>query len=56
MGNADEKYADIKEGDVAPFSGKLLTNEALAKILSQYQLELDQCKINGETKLSEKSL
>ena len=54
--NAEEKYTDLKEGEVAPFSGKLLTNEALAKILSQHQLELDRCKIDGESKLAEKSL
>jgi hypothetical protein len=56
LGNAEEKYTDLKEGDTAPFAGKLLTNEALAKILSQHQLELDQCKISGESKLEEKAL
>jgi len=56
LGNAEEKYTDLKEGDTAPFAGKLLTNEALVKILSRHQLELDQCKINGISKLEAQDL
>lgn len=49
-------FVNIAEGEVAPFSGKLLTDEALADILSQHQLEIDQLKIDYEAKLAKQQL
>ena len=49
-------FVNITEGEVAPFSGKLLTDEALADILSQHQLEIDQLKIDYEAKLAKQQL
>jgi Leucine-rich repeat (LRR) protein len=56
----DIDYIDIKKGQHAPFSGKLLTNEALAKILSTQEykikdLELD-LKYQYNTKMLENKL
>ena len=52
----DLDFVNITEGEAAPFSGKLLTNEALADILSQHQLEIDQLKIDYEAKLAKQKL
>ena len=56
LGNAEEKYTDVKKGETVPFDGKLFTNEAVSKILSSHELMLNQCKIESETKLKEKTL
>jgi hypothetical protein len=39
-------YVDIKKGFHAPFSGKLLTNEALAKILATHEAEIKQLELD----------
>jgi len=49
-------YVTIAEGETAPFSGKLLTDDALAKIITQHELELDKLRISFEAKLEKKSL
>lgn len=41
-------FVNLEQGDQAPFPGKLLTNEALAEIFSQHELELNQCLIDAE--------
>ena len=47
----DNKYVDIKKGAIAPFGGKLFTNDAIAKILSDNELALNKCKINKNAEL-----
>jgi hypothetical protein len=49
-------YVTIAEGEAAPFSGKLLTDEALAKIISQHELELETLRIDYEAKLEKQVL
>ena len=46
--NDELKYKDVKKGQVVQFDGKLFTNAAIAKILSDHELELDKCKINNQ--------
>jgi hypothetical protein len=52
----DLDFVNIAEGEAAPFSGKLLTNEAIAEILSKHQLEIDNLKIQHTAELEKQSL
>tara|TARA_R110000824_G_scaffold122501_8_gene279746 strand:- start:811 stop:1212 length:402 start_codon:yes stop_codon:yes gene_type:complete len=45
---ASPDFVDIALDEPAPFAGKLLTNEALAKIISQYERDLTQCTIDSD--------
>jgi len=45
---ASPDFVDIALDEPAPFAGKLLTNEALAKIISQNERELAQCMIDSD--------
>ena len=53
---SDLDFVNIEQGDEAPFAGKLLTNEALAAILSRHQLEIDNLKIQHQAELERQSL
>lgn len=46
-------YTRVTEGDTAPMSGILLSEEALAEIISQNERELEQCKIDAEASFEE---
>ena len=48
---ADPDFVSIAEGEAAPISGKILTNEALAEIISSNEREVEQCKINADFNL-----
>ena len=41
-------YTEIQEGEIAPFTGLLYTNLAIAKILADHELELEKANINFE--------
>ena len=45
---SEPDYVRVEEGDVAPISGILLTEEALAEIIAQNEREVEQCKIDAE--------
>ena len=45
---ANPDFVNIESGEPAPYSGKLLTDEALAKIISQNERELAQCMIDSD--------
>ena len=45
---ASPDFVNIELDEPAPFAGKLLTNEALAKIISQNERELAQCMIDSD--------
>jgi len=45
---ANPDFVNIEEGEQAPFSGKILTNEALAEIISQHERDIVQCEIDAE--------
>ena len=45
---SEPDYVRVTEGDDAPISGILLTEEALAKIIAQNEREVEQCKIDAE--------
>ena len=49
-------YIDIKKGQHAPFSGKLLTNKALAKIIANNQASLDKAKADYDFSLKQEKL
>ena len=46
---AGPDFVSVEEGQPAPISGKILTNEALAEILSQHQREVQQCEIDANS-------
>ena len=48
---ADIDYANIDKGDPAPFTGKLLTHDALAQIISTHEKELLQSDLDKEFEL-----
>ena len=52
---ADADFTNIQEGDPAPFTGKLITDEALAKIVAQYEAELKEADLNLEYELQKKA-
>lgn len=45
---SEPDYVRVVEGDAAPISGILLTEEALAEIIAQNEREVEQCKIDAE--------
>ena len=46
-------YVDITAGETAPYTGKLFTSEALAKMLAQHQTEIDLLNSNFEYEIRE---
>ena len=48
---ADIDYANIDKGDPAPFTGKLLTHDALAQIIATHEKELLQADLDKEFEL-----
>ena len=49
---ADPMLVHLKEGDVAPFDGRLMNDEAAANIIAESELTLEQCQIKTELKVS----
>ena len=45
---ASPDFVSLELGEPAPFAGKLLTSEALAKIISQHEREIAQCTIDSD--------
>ena len=48
---ADIDYANVDKGDPAPFTGKLLTHDALAQIIATHEKELLQADLDKEFEL-----
>lgn len=48
-------FTSISAGDKAPFEGVLLTEEALAKIISKNEREIEQCKIDAEFEMKDQA-
>ena len=40
-------YIDLRKGQHAPFSGKLLKNDALAKIIATHNADLEKCNADA---------
>ena len=45
---ADPMLIHLKEGDVAPFSGRLMNDEAVANIIAGNEMSVEQCEIQKE--------
>lgn len=45
---ANPDFTSLEKGTPAPFSGKLLTDEALSEIISQNERKIEQCKIDAD--------
>ena len=45
---ADLDYANVDKGDPAPFTGKLLTHDALAQIIATHEKDLFQADLDKE--------
>jgi len=45
---AEPDYVRVESGEAAPFNGILLTDEALAQIISKNERELEQCRIDAD--------
>lgn len=54
--SADLDFYNIESGESAPYEGKLLTNEALAEIFSQHQLEIDTLKAQHAAEIEKQNL
>ena len=52
---SDADFVNIEEGEPAPFAGKLITDEGLAKIIAQYEADLKQADLNLEYEVQKKS-
>lgn len=46
--SSDVDFTSLKQGEVAPFSGKLLTDEAMAEIIATHEYEINQLIIDNE--------
>jgi hypothetical protein len=46
--SADVDFTSVKKGETVPFSGKLLTEEAMAEIIATHEYEINQLKIDKE--------
>jgi len=49
---AKPEYVIMKEGDVAQFDGRLLNDEALATMIANCELTVDQCEIQNDLECS----
>jgi len=49
---ADLSYTEIKENERAPFSGVLMTNDALVQLIATQESEIKTCELSKETELS----
>ena len=49
---ADPMLIHLREGDVAPFDGRLMNDEAVANIIAESELTLEQCQIKTELQVS----
>ncbi len=49
---ADPMLIHLKEGDVAPFDGRLMNDEAVVNIIAESELTLEQCEIKTELQVS----
>jgi len=45
---ADPMLTHLKEGDVAPFDGRLMNDEAVANIIAGNEMSVEQCEIQKE--------
>jgi hypothetical protein len=52
---SDLDFVNIEEGAPAPFSGKLFTEEAVAKIIANHEAEVLQADLDKEYEVSKKS-
>lgn len=52
---ADVDFVNIEEGKSAPFSGKLITDEALGKIIAQHESEMKEADLNLEYEVQKKA-
>lgn len=52
---ADIDYVNIQKGEEAPISGKLLSEEALAKIIAQHESELKELQVKNQYELTKQS-
>ena len=52
IATADPMLIHLKEGDVAPFDGRLMNDEAVANIIANNELTLEQCQIKTELQVS----
>jgi hypothetical protein len=48
LAHASPDFVRVEEGQIAPFQGILLTEEALAEIISNNEREVKQCKIDAD--------
>ena len=46
--SSSDDYIDVKSGETVPFDGKLFTNKAIAKILSNHKAEKDKLKVESD--------
>jgi len=54
----DVRQVELKQGDKAPFSGRLLTNDAVAKLLADYRAKITdlEAQVDLQKKLYEMKL
>lgn len=50
---SEPDYVRVEEGQSTPFTGILLTEEALAQIIAQNEREVEQCQIDAEYTFSQ---
>lgn len=53
---ADPQFVVMQEGEVAPFSGRLLNNEAIAKIGVEDAFKVEQCNLQINYALEKQKL
>ena len=53
---AEEKYTELKQGEPAPYTGILLTKEAIAKIYTDQAFKIEKIKAEYEFELKEKDI
>jgi hypothetical protein len=52
---AEADFVNIEKGDPAPFAGKIITDEGLAKIIAKHEADQLQCDLNLEYELQKKA-
>ena len=52
LASAEPLMTHLKQGEEAPFDGRLLNNEAIANIVTERELTNDQCEIQTEYAVS----
>ena len=56
LANAEPQFSELQKGDPAPFTGRILNDEAITKLLVEDQFKVQQCDLQITYSLEKQKL